>query len=157
MDPAPIPEDRQRPAEIGLQASQEGDGIFAPGVGVVGQEAEADVGPAPLRADGDAADRRDPPLAMPSLDERRAAPRGVGAADRRRELEARLVEEDQVGPRPPSLLEDAGELLGPSAGGPPLIPLPGLPLWPLAASAQPPSEDLSDVFDVVPDAEAATD
>ena len=94
---------------------------------------------------------------MPSLDDRRAAPRGVGATDRRRQLEARLVEEDEVGPPLPKLLEDAGELLGPSVGDPLFIPLPGLLLRPLAAPAQPPSEELADVLDVILDAEAATD
>jgi hypothetical protein len=94
---------------------------------------------------------------MPRLDERRAARRGVRATDHRRELEARLVEKDQVGSPLPSLLEDAGELLGPSVGDPLFIPLPGLLLRPLAAPTQPPSEDLADVLDVVLDAEAAAD
>src|SRR5690606_4046132 len=62
------------------------------------------------------ADGRDAALAVPGLQDGRLAPRGVGAGDDRRRLEARLVEEDEVGLAGLGLPDDAGSLLGPSVG-----------------------------------------
>ena len=82
------------------------------------------------------------------LQDRRLAPGGQGAADRRGEHEARLVEEDQVGLAAPGPADDPGQLLTPSVVDGRLVPLPGLPLRLLAGPAQPPLEDLADVLGV---------
>ena len=55
------------------------------------------------------------------------------------------------------LLDDPGQLLGPSVGDLLVVALLGLLLRLLAAPAQPPPDDLADVLDVVLDAEVAAD
>ena len=91
--------------------------------------------PPPLRADGDGADGRDPVVPVPALEDRRLAPGGEGAADRRGEHEPRLVEEHQVGLAAPGLPDDRGQFLTPSVVDGHLVPLPGLPLGLLAGPA----------------------
>src|SRR5664279_2483935 len=94
---------------------------------------------------------------MPRFLDRRPAPGGVGPADDRGELEARLVEEDQMGLPPLGLLDDPGQFLGPSVGDLLFVPLLGLQLRPLAAPTEPPADDLAGVLGVVLDAEVAAD
>ena len=91
------------------------------------------------------------------LQDRRLAPRGERAADRRGEHEARLVEEDQVGLAAPGPADDPGQFLTPSVVDGHLVPLPGPPLRLLAGPAQPPLEDLADVLGVEGDAEVPLD
>ena len=55
------------------------------------------------------------------------------------------------------LPDDPGQLLDPSVGDPLLVALPGLQLRPLAAPAEPPSDDLVGVLRMVFDAEVAAD
>ena len=94
----------------------QGHRVFAVGGGVVRPQAEVQGGPPEHRADGDGADRRDSALAVPRLLDRRLASRGIGAADGRIELEARLIEEDQVGLATLGLLDDPGQFLTSSVG-----------------------------------------
>src|SRR4051794_29586282 len=98
--------------------------MLATGVDVVRQEAVDEPQPPPRRADRDGADGRDPVVPVPAPQDRRLAPGREGAADRRGEHEARLVEEDQVGPAPPGTAEDLGQLLTPSVVDGDLVALP---------------------------------
>lgn len=157
MDPALVPHDRHRPPEPIPKLGQEGDNVLAVGVGIVRQQPEVEVGPAEYGADGDGADGRDPALSVPRLQDRCLALGGVGAADRRLQLEARLVEEDQVRPPPLRPLDDPGQDLIPSVGDRLDVALLGLALGLLATPVQPSPDDLADVLDVIRDAEVAAD
>jgi hypothetical protein len=137
--------------------SQERHRILAVGVLIVRQQAEVQVGPPARRTDGNGTYGRDPALAMPRLLDGRLALRGVGAADDRLELEARLIEEGEMGLPPLSLLDDSGQVLTPSVGDLLGAPLLGLLLRPLAAPVQPLADDLADMLDMVLDAEVAAD
>ena len=107
--------------------------------------------------DGHGADGRDAALAMPGPLDGGLAPRGVGAAHQGLELEARLVQEDQVGMSLVGLADDPRQFLVPSVGDGRLVALLGLSLRLLAAPAQPLADQFADVLDVVSDAEVFGD
>src|SRR5262245_3552469 len=157
VDVRSIPEDRHRPGQVPPQLLQECHRVLAVGVRVVGQQPEIQPQPSPLRAYGHGADRRDPVVAVPALQDRGLTPRGEGAADRRGEHEARLVEEDQVGLPASGSTDDAGQFLTPSEVDRRLVPLLGPALGLLAGPLQPPLEHLADVLGVEADVEVPLD
>ncbi len=136
---------------------QEGHHILGVDRLVDGQQLEVQPRPPLPRTEGDATDGRDPVATVPGLQHRRPAAWGQRPAHRRRQPEARFVEEDDVGLAFPGFSEDARQLIGLPALHLLVVAFAGLALGLLAGPAQSLLEDLADVLGVVGDAEAFAD
>lgn len=101
-----VPEDDHWSAEVTQQVSQEVTHLCL--LDVLGMEAPEESQPPAPRTDRDAGDDRDlvPAIAMP--DDRRLAARRPGAPDGGNQEEARLVDEDEMGPQPRSVFFTRG-------------------------------------------------
>jgi hypothetical protein len=153
MDVRPIPEDRHRPAEVLAQLAEERHDVLGVGVGIVGQQAEVQPQVPPFGTDGHGAEGRDAVVPAPGPQNRRLAPRGQCTADRGREHEATLVEEDEVGLAAAGASDDPGQFLAPSVLDGDFVTLLGLALGLLAGPAELMLEDLADVLGMEADVE----
>lgn len=96
--PEPVPDHDHRSSKMTQEVAEEGDHLGLANVVMVPLIIETE--PTALGADGDARDDRDPVVTLPVSQKRRLTAGGPGASDRRCQLEARLVDEDEVGPQP---------------------------------------------------------
>ena len=112
VNPAAIPDDRKRSSQLSPQHVQKTNHIFGEDVFVVGQEVEVEPESAPVRADRDRADGRNPVASIPAIMNRRPPARGKGATNRGREHKARFVEKNKRSAPTPSVflcVEIAGD------------------------------------------------
>jgi len=98
MDLEAIPDHEDRPPEMAEEVTQEFDDLGLADVVMVPLIVEAE--PAAFGTDGDPGENRDPIVPLPVSQVRGLAARRPGARDRRGQLEARLVDEDEIGPQP---------------------------------------------------------
>lgn len=98
MNPAIVQEHHEVTRDLAQQVAEEGRDFAA--LDVVLIEVTVQGAMAALRADGDARDGGDAVVRIPMAQERRLAHRAPGLADRGDQEEARLVDEDDVGPQP---------------------------------------------------------
>src|ERR1700722_4132615 len=149
--------DQRHPWQVTFEQPEEVDHLVAVEVLLVRQQLEVQPRPLLPGTQRDGTDRRDLVASVPTGQDRRLAPRRQRASHRRRQLEARFIEEDYVGVPLPRLPQDAREgLLLPAAYGI-LVAFLGLELRLLAGPAQTPLEDLADMLGVVGNAEVASD
>jgi len=98
MHPEAVPDHDERLAKMAEEVTQERDDLPLADVVMMPLIVEAES--AALGADGDPGDNRDPIMTLPVPQKRRLPARRPGARDCRRQLEARLVDEDEIGPQP---------------------------------------------------------
>lgn len=109
VDGGVVPDDDDVAAQMPEQVPQERTHPVA--VDVVAMEPVIEPHAAPHRADRDPADDRDPVATVAVPHHRRVPARCPGLEQRRDQLEAALVREDEVGPQPRGVFFTAGQVL----------------------------------------------
>ena len=104
-----IPNHRERAGQLPFQVTQEGNDVLGVHVGVVGQQREIKVGPAPLRAQRDATNGRQAIASIPAFQQRRLALRRPCATYGRRQHEAAFIEKNDVRVAPVCGFQDVGK------------------------------------------------
>ena len=95
VDVSPIPDDRQRAADMLVNLLQKPHGVSGVGVGVVSQQGHIQVEALLFGADRDRADDRDPVMPIPRLQDRCFAARRIRSTHGGIEHIAGFIEEDQ--------------------------------------------------------------
>lgn len=107
VDPAVVPEDDHRPAQMAQQVAQEGADLRVVDVGGVELVVETQ---APAQwADGHGGDHGELVVSLPTAQQRGLPPRRPGLAHTGDQEEARFVEEDEVGTQPRSVFFTRGQ------------------------------------------------